>query len=319
MTGWIVQTLAASTLLMLAVMALRPFLRCHVAPGLVYALWLFPALRLAMPSLPFLPAGSVAAPEAVGLPLGGEVATAAVPTAAILVAVWLAGAALHLGWQLFLYARFVAVARAGVVGIPRRVGAVHILHSTGVEGPVALGIWRRTVFLPADFGVQFDAEERRLAIAHELTHHRRHDVLANLAATTVLSLHWFNPLAHLAYRLFREDQELACDADVIAAEGGAQRHAYGRILVKASSEAPTALCTLSDVAFLKMRLGGLGRATPASGRLATWIVGGLAASGLVLSAAAPAALPRLQASAPPAAASAVQEVRTAARPPVPAL
>jgi hypothetical protein len=119
---------------------------------------------------------------------------------------------------------------------------------------MAAGLLRRDIFVPVDFERRFAPEERRLALAHERMHHSRHDLLANLAALVVLSLHWFNPLAHHAYRLFRADQELACDADVVMREAGAQRAVYGRTLLKASEGVPALSCPLSEVALLKQRL-----------------------------------------------------------------
>ena len=38
----------------------------------------------------------------------------------------------------------------------------------------------------------------------------------------MLALNWFNPVAWLAFRAFRADQELACDA-AVAAAGSAER------------------------------------------------------------------------------------------------
>ena len=45
MSGWIIETLIASTLLMLFVLALREPVSRHFGPRIAYALWLLPALR----------------------------------------------------------------------------------------------------------------------------------------------------------------------------------------------------------------------------------------------------------------------------------
>ncbi|MEY4889909.1 MAG: hypothetical protein RIQ75_1039 [Pseudomonadota bacterium] len=65
------------------------------------------------------------------------------------------------------------------------------------------------VVVPADFADRYDAAEQRFALAHEVTHHRRGDLIANFAGLAVLALHWFNPVAHIAWRAFRMDQEPA--------------------------------------------------------------------------------------------------------------
>lgn len=279
---WAVQTLAASTAAMLVVAMARTWLRTRCSPGLIYALWALPALRMMVPPLPMLEARAVLVPAGA---FAGPVISGASHKAMAVTALWLAGAALCLAWQIARSWQFIRVARAEVVGTGARVGRVHILHSGGVDGPVAIGLWRRRVVLPLDFRSRFDGPERHLALIHELMHHRRGDLLANLVAMLVLSLHWFNPVAHWAYRMFRADQELACDADVLGHAGAGCRAAYGRVLLKASVSMPAALCGLSDKALLKQRLRGLAIDVPARRPVVLMLTLLLGCVGLLLSAA----------------------------------
>ena len=85
------------------------------------------------------------------------------------------------------------------------------------QGPLALGVLDRRIVVPGRFLQRYNPGERRLALEHELVHHRRGDIWWNLAALLVLALNWFNPVAWLAFRAFRSDQELACDAAVARA------------------------------------------------------------------------------------------------------
>src|SRR3546814_1749729 len=80
-----------------------------------------------------------------------------------------------------------------------------------IDGAVAFGLWRRFVAVPHDFFARYVAEERVLAIDHELAHHRHGDLWANAAALVLLAAQWFNPFAWRAIRAFRFDQEAACD------------------------------------------------------------------------------------------------------------
>ena len=73
------------------------------------------------------------------------------------------------------------------------------------------------VALPPGFFRNFNERERELALAHEIAHHKSGDLLVNLFAFGLLCLHWFNPLAWIAWRAFRFDQEAACDARVLGA------------------------------------------------------------------------------------------------------
>ena len=84
-----------------------------------------------------------------------------------------------------------------------------------VSGPVAFGIFDRVIAVPADFDSLYAEHERRLALEHELAHHRSGDLVANLFAFVLLCLQWFNPLAWVAHAAFRFDQEAACDARVL--------------------------------------------------------------------------------------------------------
>lgn len=86
----------------------------------------------------------------------------------------------------------------------------------GRAGPAVMGaLWPRIV-LPADFDNRFSARERDLILMHERTHIRRGDPIANLAIAGCGVLGWCNPLIHLGARFVRIDQELACDATVMA-------------------------------------------------------------------------------------------------------
>ena len=212
MIDWATRTLIACTLLMLTIALARPLLRPRVSPRLIYALWALPALRMIVPPLPLLEADAV--PMTTGT-IAGPIISHGLQMATVVMSLWLAGAALSFTWHFGRYRRFVRAARADSVGAAATIGRVRILHCSLVDGPVAAGLWRRQIFLPLDFKTRFEAQERRLALAHELMHHRRSDLLANFVAIAVLSLHWFNPIAYYAHRLFRADQELACDVDVL--------------------------------------------------------------------------------------------------------
>ena len=304
MSGWAVQTLVASTLLMGIVLGLRhPVARTFGARA-AYALWALPALRIALPPLPgwhffhlptwHLHARHVAvvlvAPhsparsamhDASTLPVDASGSAAhgvTLPWPQLLLAIWLGGALLWFGWQMLHYRLFLQSAMRSARMLTRECG-VDVLLSEHVDGPVAAGFVRRRIFLPTDFMTRYGPAERRLALLHEGAHHDRRDILANLAALAVLALHWWNPLAHRAYRAFRADQELACDATVLADIGAAERHAYGSAVLKsASARMPGVACALSHKSELKRRLQTMAR--PAMGSWQRWIGAAVATSAI---------------------------------------
>jgi hypothetical protein len=74
------------------------------------------------------------------------------------------------------------------------------------------------------------------------------------------ALHWFNPAAWLAFRAFRADQELSCDAAVTSGAGAESRADYARALVKSASRPGLiAACPLNHADQLKRRLKMMNR------------------------------------------------------------
>ena len=76
-----------------------------------------------------------------------------------------------------------------------------------VPAPFTLGLLRPRVYLPAGLA----GPARDAVILHERTHIRRGDPLTKPLFYAVACLHWFNPLAWLAFREFERDMEAACD------------------------------------------------------------------------------------------------------------
>lgn len=90
--------------------------------------------------------------------------------------------------------------------------------------PMAWGILRPTVLLPAE-AVQWTDSRLRAVLFHELAHLRRRDPLALLVAHVSRAVYWFHPLAWLAVRRLRDEQESACDDLVLAAGMRASEYA----------------------------------------------------------------------------------------------
>ncbi|MEO6433196.1 MAG: M56 family metallopeptidase [Sphingomicrobium sp.] len=244
MTNWLVGTLIASSGLMLLVLVLRIPVRRLFGPRVTYALWLLPALRMILPSLPRTVerVGPSAATGPLAMPAPGA---AFAPTdlslveqlggwPAILIAVWLAGAAILLLRGLRIYRHQRAAILRSSVRIATLDG-ISILRSECIGGPLALGMVKRFIALPLDFDTRFSDRERRLALEHELAHHRSGDLVANTIAFVLLCLQWFNPLAWAAHAAFRFDQEAACDARVLDKADVADRSSYGEAIAKAAS------------------------------------------------------------------------------------
>jgi beta-lactamase regulating signal transducer with metallopeptidase domain len=284
MSGWIIETLIASTLLMLVVLAVREPVSRRFGPRIAYALWLLPALRMVLPPLPESWGAAAVAPAVqVSILIGqaAPVVEAGTNWVLIFAAVWAMGSLAFLCWHLSAYRRFASRIRQDCEPLCDH-EAFPVQASRLVRSPLAFGVRGKMVVVPADFADRYDAAEQKFALAHEVTHHRRGDLIANLAGLCVLALHWFNPVAHIAWRAFRLDQEAACDAMVLCGASSEDRHAYGLALVKsATGGVPLAACTMTAKTGLKTRLRRIveGRLAPMRGGAAVaglLVVGGLA-------------------------------------------
>jgi beta-lactamase regulating signal transducer with metallopeptidase domain len=194
-------TAAAAVLL---VIILRPSARRLFGPRRAYGLW---AIVPAAAAAAFLP--SLAETMDIGSP-----ARPLGIWASKLILLWLAGC---------------AVATAVLV-LRERLFRQKV--ERGLAGPAVMGaLWPRVV-LPADFAQRFDAREREMITLHERTHINRGDPMANLVIAAAGVLGWCNPMIYLASRLVRIDQELACDATVVALRGDI-RADYAKALMKA--------------------------------------------------------------------------------------
>lgn len=235
--SWLVDTLIATGALIALVLVLRRPVSQIFGPAMAYALWALPLLRLITPPL-VLPAPEVAPPAVVAandLVLTGpsvapaEQAFSLAALEPVLLGLWLAGTLAYLGWRAAGYIRLrrELLTDARPVGT---VGDVRLIESPQVITPLAFGIRDKVVALPVGFMTQPDRTARDLAIVHELEHHRGRDLAVNLAMQPLLAAHWFNPLAWLAWRALRRDQEAACDARVVAGRDGRTRAAYGALI-----------------------------------------------------------------------------------------
>jgi len=281
MIAWLVETLIVTTMLMALVLAIREPVRRMFGAKVAYALWLLPALRVVMPPVSMLvprssPLAEIAQPGMISQIIRARIVQMdTVPVALqtgsepqvwplALAGLWLAGAIAFALWQTVSYRRFCRHVLDGARKRRSPARGIHLFASARVSGPMAFGLTRRTIVFPHDAYSRFDVEEHAMALAHELAHHRRGDLLANAFALAMLALHWCNPLAWIAHRAFRADQEMACDADVIGAiRDRGLGQAYGRALVKcASGREFSAICHLTTVDRLKRRLTMLSRSSP---------------------------------------------------------
>ena len=245
MRTWVLQGLLLSLwggAAVLAAWAVSALLRrAHVPSRLLCWLWLAVGLRFLWPGIPLtLPRprsqGLAQAADRV-LALRESPAAAALP-AAEPSAVIPAATATPWYTRLTVWHLLAAVWAVGVLVLAVRAlwGYCRLAHTVAtacrtddgcysgacVPAPFTLGIFRPRIYLPA----ALTGATRQAVLLHEQTHLRRHDPQVKPLYYAVVCLHWFNPLAWLAFRQLEQVMEAACDEAAVRGCDAAARHAY---------------------------------------------------------------------------------------------
>jgi beta-lactamase regulating signal transducer with metallopeptidase domain len=101
----------------------------------------------------------------------------------------------------------------------------NVFEVDGIRTPLVFGLFRPKIYLPAGLV----GRERAYILLHEQTHIKRRDYLVKIFAFAVLCVHWFNPLAWLAFVLMTADMEMSCDERVMRELGGAGQSGFGEL------------------------------------------------------------------------------------------
>jgi bla regulator protein blaR1 len=224
----------------LLVYALRRPVRRWLGARVAYALWWLPPVALLASLLP-APVRVIEIPAASAFK---GMVTTTLPALANPVApggaaawLWLIGSLVVL--TLLCLRQWACVRRLQ----PMTPDAAGAYRSPAITAPMVLGGWRPRIVLPSDFEARYTAEQRDWMLAHERCHLAAFDVHAHALAALLVCLAWWNPLAWIAWRSFRHDQELACDARVLDQRPSARR-SYAQTMLNiqlAAQRAPTPL------------------------------------------------------------------------------
>lgn len=251
-SGTLVVSLVGGLLLALHRFGLRWF-----GPHNVYSLWALipfsitlviaaPLLERALSALPATTQMEILQFKAVQSTLDWSVSEHALPAwlFTAFITFWSIGTLAMLGLfvrGLYRLRRYSTAERTS----PRQYNDITVLQSSDSATPGIFGLIKPTLYLPTDFTERFNPSERHLILQHEFTHWRRGDTRMNALAWLVLSVQWFNPITWLSYQRFRADQELACDADVIARQPAGSRCVvvkdYANALLKTSISQPMSM------------------------------------------------------------------------------
>lgn len=108
----------------------------------------------------------------------------------------------------------------------------NIWWTENIDIPMVFGMICPQIYLPISMGF----ENLAYVIAHEKMHIKRKDGIFKTLFYVVCLIHWFNPFIWIAYILFENDMEKACDEEVIRNMGKERRKEYAYALLHMASE-----------------------------------------------------------------------------------
>lgn len=174
----------------------------------------FPVLWMLMPKFGMLPALETGVSEGGSGWVGG-----------FLIIGWVLAGAVSLGRLMRAAAELASWHRRSVrVG---DVGRIEVRMVAGLAGPVAVGVFRKVIFVP-DAWWDWSDETRESVLAHERAHHDRRDPLWRWVAAVACAMNPFNPLVAWVARRLALQAEHACDAAVLGQGIAPER--YARLL-----------------------------------------------------------------------------------------
>ena len=115
---------------------------------------------------------------------------------------------------------------------------IQLMESSEVRSPIFTGLLHPMIVIPNQ---DFNKNDLRLILRHELTHYKRGDMIYKTTALAVHILHWFNPFSYFAMRTINEACEYSCDEYVTKYMDDGERKQYGYMLLnqlKTPSEKP---------------------------------------------------------------------------------
>ncbi|MCG8413691.1 MAG: ankyrin repeat domain-containing protein [Pseudomonadales bacterium] len=113
-----------------------------------------------------------------------------------------------------LIATGVVVRRSKPIALPQSVVreiSVPVLTSEQIQAPMAVGLLRPVILLPANFYQNLDEQQLRHVLMHEHAHHQRKDLWVSLATGIITALFWWSPVVASFKRDVRLYREIVCD------------------------------------------------------------------------------------------------------------
>lgn len=201
-----------------------------------------------------------------------------------LILLGLVACAFAVGWGIEIARLYWLARRATLL---RRQGRIEILVSGEVPGPLSFYLPGRAVVCVPEWILERPTQFK-IALRHELQHHRARDPRSAHVLTLVKVLFFWNPIVPLLERAFQEFQEMACDEALIG-HRGLSASTYSSCLIEVAQRSlarprylagtPGFACFVSR-GHLKRRILNMKLKTNLHPQVRRWAMTGVAALGL---------------------------------------
>ena len=106
------------------------------------------------------------------------------------------------------------------------------VYSTAfLQSPVIVGLFKPCIYLPIHLISDYNANDIKYMLMHELEHYKYKDALANYFMNIAGVLYWFNPLVWYSLKEMKNDREVACDTSVLKLLDEDDYEDYGNTLI----------------------------------------------------------------------------------------
>jgi len=112
-------------------------------------------------------------------------------------------------------------------------GRITLRTSEYIKTPLTFGLIKPFVVFPK---TDMNADEKRIAFTHELTHIKNGDLWIKFSAFIISTIHWFNPFTHLLCRKISVISEEYCDECVTKSMTNEEKVLYGNLILKVACD-----------------------------------------------------------------------------------
>ncbi|MBO5909148.1 MAG: M56 family metallopeptidase, partial [Clostridia bacterium] len=153
----------------------------------------------------------------------------------IMSCIWFVGVIVLLLRVIFTYTRSIRAMSNAVLA------EENVYESDRISSPFVFGLIKPRIYIP----MGLEGETREYVLAHERYHIKRKDYIIKALAYILLSIHWINPLCHIAFYMMSKDMEMSCDEHIVSCYPGIKKPYSNALLSFATDKRANPLSPLA--------------------------------------------------------------------------